>query len=141
MNNLVFDWSALGNMALGAIFLYAGKLGWQRYGNKSNRISEDLCGKNQAACREKLLTQWYDYKLAMSKEVTAQNSKFILGDENFINLGLRQDRTNALLKALLSVELERCRVSKEIDCDELTAILVEQNIEVGSLGFKKRKAG
>jgi hypothetical protein len=126
-------------MALGAVIVYIGKLAWQRWGAKSSRISEDLCVKNQEICRAKMLAEFFTFKLDIKNSLTSQNTKFQLGDDNFAALGVRLDRTNALLSAILSVEMERCRTSKDVDCDELTAILVRQGIEVGSLNMRKRE--
>ena len=129
---------AMGNLALGMVFAFLGKLAWQRWGAKSSRISEDICTKNQEICRAKMLAEFFNFKLDIKNSVTSQDNRFQIGDDNFKNLGLRLDRTNTLLKGILSIQVALCKNMPEIDCEDLTGMLIEQGIDAGSLGFRKR---
>ena len=129
---------AMGNLALGMVFAFLGKLAWQRWGAKSSRISEDICTKNQEICRAKMLSEFFSFKLDVKNSLTTQDNRFQVGDDNFKNLGLRLDRTNVLLKGILSIQVALCKNMPEIDCEDLTGMLISQGIDAGSLGVRAR---
>lgn len=138
MTSFGIDSAVLGNMALGAVFLYLGKLTWQRWGAKSSRVSEDICKANQEICRAKMLAEFFSFKLDVKNSLSTQDSRFQVGDDNFKNLGLRLDRTNVLLKGILSIQVALCKNMPEIDCEDLTGLLISQGIDAGSLGIRTR---
>jgi len=132
-----FDPSALGNVALGMVALHVGKLAWQRWGSKSSRVSEDICSKNQEICRAKMLAEFFTFKLDIKNSLSNQTTRLQASDDDFLNLGIRLDRTNSLLKAILGIQVELCKTMPEVDCEDLTGLLIEQGIEAGSLGMRK----
>jgi hypothetical protein len=129
-------------VAFFSIFLtLAGKKVWEVWLSKSSRITPDKCGDMQKICREQMLMEFYKFKHDVNTLHGSQNLKFTLGDENFKNLDIRLERTNGLLKALLLVQMEFCKTSPGVDCEDLNKILIDQGIEASSLNFRKRGVG
>lgn len=120
------------------ILTLVGKKVWEVWLSKSSRVTPEGCKFLQEQCRAGMLGEFQKFKFEAKNLATIQETKFLVGDDNFKNLGIRLDRTNSLLKALLQVQMEFCRKTPGIDCEDITGILIEQGIEAASLDFRKR---
>ena len=115
-----------------------GKRIWEQWLSKAARVTPEKCGDMQKICKEAMLAEFHKFKYEVNSASAVQDGKFAAGDESFKGLTARLERTNALLKALLQVQMEVCRKTPGIDCEDITGLLIEQGIEAASLDFRKR---
>lgn len=129
MANFFVDLGILLHAVGGIVVFIFGQWAWERYFSKNSRITVADCGHIQRECKSIIMKEIAEFEHKIDSSIGA-------GDDNFRSLANRLERTNTLLEAMIGVQLEICRSIREIDCEDLTKILIKHGIEAVALKMR-----
>ena len=115
------------------------KWAWERWFASSSRISEDKCCDIRKVCRAEMLNEFYKFKYEVNKFAETMSVRSKQSSEHLWFYGEKLTRTNALLEALIHINLTLCKGDPKIDCDDLNKILIRQGIDVSDVNWKAEK--
>ena len=115
---------------IGAAIAMGFKFIWDRWLSKSARVTADKCADVRAACKEGMLSEFYKHKTEVNKVWDVQAKVNTSRTASLVQINSKINRTNILLEALIGIQLEFCKVNPDLNCDNLTALLIKQGVEI-----------